>query len=636
MALNDSNPPTARPTIGRTQSVTTRRFIHLFGWLVGGIILQFMTLPAPAVTEEKMRDVLQNHLRPHPRLLLPPGAGNTLRAKIAGDPLLKKIAENILADACELLPQTPPTRQLVGKRLLTVSREYLRRITILAMAWEISGDRRFCEKATGDMLAAAAFTDWHPEHFLDTAEMTAAVAIGYDWLQNEMPPGDRQVVLQAILKKGLQPSLKGKPWWVNAENNWNQVCHGGLTLGALAIADVEPKIAAKILARAVNNLPYAMQSYAPDGAYPEGPGYYEYGTTYNALLVAALESALGQDFGLSAQPGFLQSASYLLYATGPTGRFHNYSDCGAEASLLPAVFWIAKKNLDPSVLYCQSQFLEKRVGGTSSHPGNKALEFIPLWLEKDFAPAPPETLDWVGQGTNPVAFFRSSWDRKAAYVGIKAGSPSVNHGHMDVGSFVFDADGVRWVHDPGMQEYQSLESAGIDLWNMRQTSSRWKVFRLSNHSHATLIIDGALQNVSGHAGLLTSDLGGISPSATVDLSEIYSAQANKVVRTFHFENRRSLLISDVLEGISGKTIRWQIPTLAEAKLDGPQATLIQDGRSLTATIISPKDGSWKISDAAKPRAPFDAPNPGLKLLAADVVAGSSDRVEIIVRLSPAH
>jgi len=32
------------------------------------------------------------------------------------------------------------------------------------------------------MLAAAQFPDWFPKHFLDTAEMTAALGVGYDWL----------------------------------------------------------------------------------------------------------------------------------------------------------------------------------------------------------------------------------------------------------------------------------------------------------------------------------------------------------------------------------------------------------------------------------------------------------------------
>ena len=37
----------------------------------------------------------------------------------------------------------------------------------------------------------------------------------------------------------------------------------------------------------------------------------------------------------------------------------------------------------------------------------------------------------MGQGANPVCMMRTSWaDSNALFLGFKAGSPSVNHGHM--------------------------------------------------------------------------------------------------------------------------------------------------------------------------------------------------------------
>ena len=30
-----------------------------------------------------------------------------------------------------------------------------------------------------------SFTDWHPKHFLDVAEMTTALALSYDWLYHD-------------------------------------------------------------------------------------------------------------------------------------------------------------------------------------------------------------------------------------------------------------------------------------------------------------------------------------------------------------------------------------------------------------------------------------------------------------------
>lgn len=54
--------------------------------------------------------------------------------------------------------------------------------------------------------------------------------------------------------------------------------------------------------------PKAMVGYGPDGGYPEGFGYWGYGTSFQVMLIAALESAFGTDNGLSQTPGFMESA----------------------------------------------------------------------------------------------------------------------------------------------------------------------------------------------------------------------------------------------------------------------------------------------------------------------------------------
>jgi hypothetical protein len=58
------------------------------------------------------------------------------------------------------------------------------------------------------MLTVANFPDWHPEHFLDTAELTTALAIGYDWLYDYLSPEDRSAIRRAIVDKGLRPGSR--------------------------------------------------------------------------------------------------------------------------------------------------------------------------------------------------------------------------------------------------------------------------------------------------------------------------------------------------------------------------------------------------------------------------------------------
>ena len=65
-----------------------------------------------------------------------------------------------------------------------------------------------------EMKAVAAFPDWNPSHFLDVAEMTNALAIGYDWLYDDLTPTDRATIRAAIVEAGSEArpeSLRIRP-----------------------------------------------------------------------------------------------------------------------------------------------------------------------------------------------------------------------------------------------------------------------------------------------------------------------------------------------------------------------------------------------------------------------------------------
>ena len=106
-----------------------------------------------------------------------------------------------------------------------------------------------------------------------------------------------------------------------------------MVAGALAVLEEDPGRAAHVVARAVTGLPAVMKVYDPDGNYPEGPGYWNYGTTFNVMLISLLETALGTDFGMSQSPGFMKTGEFMLNPMGPSRAAFNFSDCGTGASL---------------------------------------------------------------------------------------------------------------------------------------------------------------------------------------------------------------------------------------------------------------------------------------------------------------
>ncbi|MCG8700660.1 MAG: DUF4962 domain-containing protein, partial [Bacteroidales bacterium] len=281
-------------------------------------------------------------LPPHPRLLCNDQQLSVIKQNIDTLPAWQGFYEALIHKADGIINKKPVTRKKTGKRLLSVSRDCLDRTLTLSMAYRLCGKSTYAQRAEKEMLAAANFLDWNPSHFLDVAEMTAALALGYDWLYHELSAESRKLIKQAILEKGLQPSY-AVTHWVKGHNNWNQVCNGGITLGALALMEDEPELAQQTVHRAVNGIQHAMKQYDPDGAYPEGPGYWVYGTSFNCLFLAALESVLHTDFALSQMTGFARCADYYLHVTGPTGLYFNYPDSGSKGSFCETVFWFAHK-----------------------------------------------------------------------------------------------------------------------------------------------------------------------------------------------------------------------------------------------------------------------------------------------------
>ena len=76
------------------------------------------------------------------------------------------------------------------------------------------------------------------------------------------------------------------------------------------IAERDPELATKTISRALDGLLYSLAEYMPDGVYPEGSTYWEYGTGFSVVTIAMLESALNTDFGYSNYPGFKESAVF--------------------------------------------------------------------------------------------------------------------------------------------------------------------------------------------------------------------------------------------------------------------------------------------------------------------------------------
>ncbi len=569
----------------------------------------------------------------HPRILMMAGEEAQIQEAIDADPLWRKVHRAILDEADKLVPLAPVERVMEGRRLLKVSREALQRIFNLAYAYRLTDDQKYARRAEKEMLAIAAFSDWNPSHYLDVGEMTMAVAIGYDWLHDQLPPESRQAISQAIVEKGLRTSQdKRYNSWLGKSNNWNQVCNAGITYGALAVYEDEPDLAKKLIKRAVNSIKLPMEDYAPNGAYPEGYGYWNYGTTFNVLFLTAMEKAFGDDYGLSRRPGFLETATYYQNMIGTSGYSYNYSDSGSgRGKLSPAMFYFAKKANDPSVLWIEREYLQQ--ADLSHSADNRVFPLLMLLgagIKLSDINAPRKKL-WVGQGKTPVALMRSSWeDPDAIFVGFKAGTPTMNHGHMDIGSFVMDADGVRWAGDLGSENYNALESRGLNIWGAEQNAQRWTINRYNNFTHNTLTVGGQLQRVDGKAKIDASGESDGLKFAVSDISEVYKGQLAAARRGVAIVDDAYVVVRDEVKA-SGKkaTVRWVMLAPEDVKINGDAAVLSQEGKSLTLRVDHPANVRLQTWSSA-PSNDYERSNEGTTLVGFEyeVPAGKSEVLQV--------
>ncbi len=578
-----------------------------------------------------------SRLADHPRLLLPKGAEKKLLKQINRDEVWKEIHTATLGEADRIITLPVNERIKTGMRLLAVSRENLRRIFILSYAYRMTGQEKYLVRAEQEMLKAASFSDWNPSHFLDVGEMTMALGVGYDWLYPALSEASRRTIREAIVEKGFKPSYDtAYNWFVDAEHNWNQVCNGGLAFGAIAVAESEPEWAQKIIDRAIDKVRLPMRHYAPDGAYPEGPGYWGYGTLFNVLLIGGLESTFGTDYGLSQMPGFMQTGTYEMQMVSPLIKHFNYMDNSYEPESSSAPFWFYSKTQDPSVLCQQVSILQRDTA--KKYLKDRVLPAMLIWgagapMEK--AVAPQETF-WAGRGNTPVCVMRSGWgDPNARFVGVKLGSPSINHGHMDVGSFVFEADGVRWAIDLGSEDYNTTETRGVDLWNMAQQSQRWDVFRYNNRSHNTLTFNDKLQRVNGSAQIIESDSATARRFVKTDLTPVYAGQVDKVERTISLVDNDYLLIEDeITAGKNYTRMRWTLMTRATPKILSDNTVMLeQDGKRCLLKIESETPIVWRFEKTPTVNT-FDSPNPDVTIVVFDTDLKRGETQYVRAQLTP--
>jgi len=438
--------------------------------------------------------------------------------------------------------------------------------------YHLDGNLAYAARARAELLAISNFADWQPSNFLSTGVMITAAAIGYDWLYDYLSISDRQIVKNAIRTKGLDPGLatfieNSIYGFHYAKSNWNIVCNSGLILGALAIAEDDYSYAASIIDYAITSMKnVGMPMYHQDGSWHEGSIYWAFATNFAVQAMAALETSLGSDLGLSnVTAGFAQTGFFRIYYDFPDGTF-NFADAARSmySARAPALFWLDSKFSQPLFSLAERNVVSWNLPN--------ALDLI--WFSPAEADLTKLPLNTVFQD-NGIAMMRTSWTSpKTACVGFKGGDPNAGHGHHDTGSFVYYADGTRWAYDLGPESY---DVPGYF------SPTRYSVFRASSYSHNKVMLVGLNESTTGFAPVMKLGSNDKKSWVSMNLTSMWPVTAS-YFRGIVLGNDGSIIIQDEINSFSPVTVVWSMQTLANLT---SKNQLSMYGKLMNFTVLEP-------------------------------------------------
>jgi Heparinase II/III-like protein len=445
--------------------------------------------------------------------------------------------------------------------------------------------------------------------FLDCAEIAVAVSLAYDWLYSDLSPEERQAVELSLFRHVLEPGLAAYgdrlSLWPQRRDNCTIVSNSGILIAALAVLQCYPNLSVTLVQNSLASAWNAFEAFAPDGVWPEGLSYWSLAVRYAGLMVAALESTLGDSFGLADRSGFAQTGDFALHAVGPSGVAFDFGDSERRFDVSPLA-WFAYRYRRP---------VDARLAAA---PAGWSLPLTTIWSTRPRpgtgrprACNPPTGKIFHG---SDLACFRNTWssepEARPVYLAIKGGNAVgqrevarpedvMLHTQADAGTFIVDGARQRWIIDLGPDDYNL--PGYFDHGTRNGAGSRWRYYRAQTAGHNTLVIDGVNQIPDTPAPILGGCVDGHSKWAVFDLSAAYGRPAGSVRRGAALIGRQVVIQDEISPGIGGSIV-WAAHTSADpVSIEGCVARFRLGDDRFVARILEPSSACFELTLPPAPR-----------------------------------
>ncbi len=423
----------------------------------------------------------------HPRLYLDAARVADLRRSVAGTHA--DLWREVQVQADRIAKAGPPTYQLhdrySGDEQLW-QREVGNSLPVVAMAYLVTGDRKYLDSARAWALASCSYPTWGLGH-IDGMDLAAGhqllgLALVYDWCYADLDEEARKTIRQTLARRAgamFEAAASGKVWWRESylQNHlWVSAC--GMAAAGMALYG-EEEDAILWIGLPLSKFRRTMEVLGPDGASHEGVGYWQYGVEY--LLKFMYLSRQLLDVNLYDHAWWRNTSYYALYLSLPRAAWTN-RNCIVDIADCPRGNWygpayllrgLAREYRDGHAQWLAGQVDAARIEG----PGARWLNLV--WHDPAVEARPPADLPTLRHFEDiGIVSARSDWSGSESLVVLKCG-PFLGHHAMQ--TLPHDAGGGH-VH-PDANHFLLF---GAGEWLIRDDGYRPKF----TDQHNTLVIAG--------------------------------------------------------------------------------------------------------------------------------------------------
>ena len=370
----------------------------------------------------------------------------------------------------------------------------------------------------------------------ETAGMLSEIAV---FLGDRLGEALIERIRAEIERRVFESYHNNSYWWDSGFNNWTAVCCANI---GIAMMRISPKRFEENKARILGSMKAFIDAFPDDGNCTEGLAYWHFGFGCWVWFADVLGEYSGGKINLFNNPKIAKIASYAQKVFMKGNATVSVGDSGRKGKVDEGLLAYLHEKYPSECVILPKELTGNVVTGVSWLSRSRWLLYGVGVCHETTLPRADYLFENCGQ-------LIVNLEKYSLFV--KAGHNGESHNHNDVGSFILSTENGQVLCDLGSGKYFN---------GYFDDAVRYTLLNNASWGHSVPIVDGKYQMTGAAYG---GELSWAKNEITVDFSGAYGGAAEKLTRSFRYEND-GVTLSDKWRGCSEVIERFI--TLVEPKI----------------------------------------------------------------------